>query len=93
MATSREIVVLNKVGLHARPAALFVKTAVRFSSDITIENVTRKSEAVNAKSILRVLAAGVKMNDQVRVTAHGGDEENAVTELIALIQNNFGEAE
>jgi phosphotransferase system HPr (HPr) family protein len=93
LATSHEIIVQHKVGLHARPAALFVKTAVRFASEITLENVTRKSEPVNAKSILRVLAAGVKMNDQVRITATGNDEENAVTELVSLIQNNFGEAE
>lgn len=93
MATSREVIVRSKVGLHARPAALFIKTAVGFSARVTIENVTRGTKPVNAKSILSVLSVGVRMDDHMRITADGTDEEAAVVALAELVNNNFGETE
>jgi phosphotransferase system HPr (HPr) family protein len=86
-----EIIVEHKVGLHARPAALFVKSANTFSSEITLQNLTRDSEPANAKSILGVLASEVHMNDRIRITAEGEDEEEAITTLCNLIESNFGE--
>jgi phosphocarrier protein HPr len=93
MATSNDVVIHHKVGLHARPAALFVKTAAGFSSRITLENLTRGTQPVNAKSILSVLSAGVKMDDQIRIAAEGADEAAAVTALSDLVNSNFGETE
>jgi phosphotransferase system HPr (HPr) family protein len=52
-------IIRNRVGLHARPAAVFVKTAVRFKSAVTVGNATTGAQAVNAKSILLVLGLGV----------------------------------
>lgn len=91
MAISREVTVRSSVGLHARPAALFVKTVGKFSARVTVENLTRGGKQVNARSILGVLAAGVRMNDQVRITADGTDEEAAVTALVDLVESNFAE--
>lgn len=93
MALSSEVVVHSKVGLHARLAALFIKMAGGFSSRITIENLTRGMQPVNTKSILSVLSAGVRMNDQVRITADGADEEAAIAALADLVYGNFGEKE
>ena len=93
MTTSREIVIHNKIGLHARPAATFAKTAAQFSSRITLENLSRGARQVNAKSILSVLTAVVKQGDQIRITAEGTDEVAAVNALSELIASNFGEAE
>ncbi|HLZ64317.1 MAG TPA: HPr family phosphocarrier protein [Ktedonosporobacter sp.] len=91
MATTNELVVRHKVGLHARPAAVFVKAASGFASQITVENLTKGKAPVNAKSILGVLSAAVQMKDQIRITATGSDEAAAVATLSDLITTNFGE--
>jgi phosphotransferase system HPr (HPr) family protein len=93
LAVSREIEVRHKVGLHARPAALFVKAASGFASRITVENLTKGSAPANARSILSVLLVAVQMADQVRITADGNDAEAAVSALCDLINSNFGELE
>jgi phosphocarrier protein HPr len=93
MATSNEVVIHHKVGLHARPAAMFVKAAAGFSARITLENLSRGTQPVNAKSILNVLSAGVKMDDRIRISAEGADEAAAVSALSELIASNFGEKE
>ena len=93
MATSNDVVIRHKLGLHARPAATFVKTAATFSARITLENLSRGTQPVNAKSILSVLSAGVKKAEQIRITAEGADEAAAVTALSELVASNFGEAE
>jgi len=92
LTTTREIIVRNKVGLHARPAAQFVKTANQFKSKALVENLTKGTPAANAKSILSLLSIAVQMNDQIRLTLEGGDETEALSALCALIDNNFGEA-
>ena len=89
MATSREVIVRSKVGLHARPAALFIKTAGGFSARVTVENVTRGTKPVNGKSILNLLSAGVKMDDHIRITADGTDEDAAVAALADTSQQQF----
>ena len=93
MATSGEVVVRSTVGLHARPAALFVKTANGFSSRITVENLTRGAQPVNARSILSLLSSGVRMHDRIRITTDGADEEAALAALAGLVESNFGETE
>lgn len=93
MAISNEVVVHHTVGLHARPAAIFAKTAAKFSSTVFVENLTKGTEPVNAKSVLRILSAGIQMNDRLRITAEGSDESAAVSALSNLIATNFGETE
>jgi phosphotransferase system HPr (HPr) family protein len=86
-----KITILNDVGLHARPAALFVKTATRFSSKIRVRNVSRGSDWVDAKSILRVLSLGVEKDHSIEVTAEGADEGEAINEIEQLVRSDFGE--
>ena len=85
---SKEIVVQNQVGLHARPATFFIQKANEFTSSIWISKEERK---VNAKSLLGVLSLGVTRGTAITIIADGADEEEAVKELENLVQSNFEE--
>ena len=85
---SKEIVVQNQVGLHARPATFFIQKANEFSSGIWISKDERR---VNAKSLLGVLSLGVTRGMRVTLIADGADEEAAVNELANLVAANFAE--
>ncbi|MGZ6269281.1 MAG: HPr family phosphocarrier protein [Candidatus Limnocylindrales bacterium] len=89
--TSVDLEIRNPSGLHARPAATFVKAAAAFKSRIQLENVTAGRPASDAKSMLGVLACGVQKGHTVRVTAEGDDETQAVEALRALIESGIGE--
>lgn len=89
---STQIIVLDPVGLHARPAALFVKLANKFASNISICNVSASGKWANAKSILSVLTCGVKQGDKIEVKAEGADESQAVEALEKLVTCNFVES-
>jgi phosphocarrier protein HPr len=80
--------ITNKIGLHARPAALLVKTAAAFKSDIAI---VKGDKTANAKSMLAVLSAAVRAGDTVTVRAAGEDEEQALDAVTALIKAGFNE--
>jgi phosphotransferase system HPr (HPr) family protein len=86
-----EIVCINEVGLHARPAALFVQAANRFKAKIRTRNLTNGTEWVDAKSILRVLSLGVEHNHSIEISAEGDDEEIAVRTLENLVLSDFVE--
>lgn len=85
---SVEITVRHEVGLHARPAAMFVQTAQKFEAAITID---ANEKTANAKSMLSILMLGVTQGTEVVISADGSDEEEALTALKTLIENNFGE--
>lgn len=89
----KTLVIEHKLGLHARPAAMFVKAASEFDSDITIQNVSGESDPVDAKSILSVLTLGVAQGHTISLAAEGPDEQESVESLVALIESNFGEKE
>ncbi|UCH61369.1 MAG: HPr family phosphocarrier protein [Anaerolineales bacterium] len=93
MSKSFDINITHEVGLHARPAAMFVKVASQFKSKILVENLSRESAAVNARSILSVLSIGVNQNNTIRLTIEGEDEEQAMSALQNLISGNFAEFE
>jgi phosphocarrier protein HPr len=84
------LTLLNKVGLHARPASKFVQTAARFTSKITVSHRTRTG---NAKSILDVLKLGAVGGTEITITAEGEDAEAALAALKGLVAEKFGEAE
>lgn len=88
-----ELIIRNRVGLHARPAAVFVKTACRFKCAVTVRNHTKGTPAVNAKSILSVLTLGVEKDHAIVVAADGADEAEALAALTAAVAGRFGEAE
>ena len=80
----KNVVIRNEVGLHARPAAEFVEMARQFESDIA---VVCNGKTANAKSILKVLALGVKEGAEIKLVASGPDEEEALSALCALIES------
>ncbi len=86
-----ELTVTNAVGLHARPAAQFVKTAARYKANIQVRNITRDQGWVNAKSILKILGLGVEKDHRVEITAEGQDEEEALQALEGLVRSDFQE--
>jgi phosphocarrier protein len=85
----RTLKVVNKTGLHARPAAKFVETANRYNSRITVQKKDRKADA---KSIIGILGLGASKGSIITITAEGEDESIAVETLAALI-NSFAEEE
>lgn len=78
----REVVVVPEAGLHARPAAMFVKEAKGYASDIV---VVKDGNEANAKSSLRLMTLGAKHGDKITIRAEGEDEEAAVEALAALL--------
>ena len=85
---SKEIVIQNQVGLHARPATFFIQKANEFKSLITIAKDERK---VNAKSLLGVLSLGITKGVTISIIAEGTDEQEAAEGLVELINSNFTE--
>ena len=85
---TRELVVSNKAGIHARPAAMFVKTANRFGSDIFVE---KDGEKINGKSIMGLMMLAAGPGSKVTVHAKGADATAAIAELEALVQRKFDE--
>lgn len=80
--------VTNPTGLHARPAALFVQTAGKFTSNIWIEKGDKR---VNAKSIMGLMSLAVSSGTNVKIGAEGEDEQIALKELVELITSGIGE--
>lgn len=85
---SEKVVISNDTGLHARPASIFVNTAAKFKSDLTI---TKGEKTVNAKSILSVLGLGIAKGSEITLSADGPDEKEAISKLIELISSDFNE--
>ena len=83
--------IMNRSGLHARPASDFVLEAKKYESKITIRNLSHAGEAVNAKSIARLLAEGISQGIEIEIKAEGDDEQQAVDNLAALVATGFGE--
>lgn len=81
------LTVLNEVGLHARPAAEFVKQASKFVSTVQIRNLTRRSNWVDAKSILAVLTLGVEKGHEIEIRVEGLDEQSAILPLKEIIES------
>jgi phosphocarrier protein len=84
----KDVTVQNQVGLHARPATYFIQKANEFKSQIWIDKDERK---VNAKSLLGVLSLGIVGGTEIRIAANGVDEEEAVEELVKLVESGFAD--
>lgn len=85
---TKEVVINNQVGLHARPATFFIQKANEFKSSIWIEKEDRR---VNAKSLLGVLSLGIVKGTSVKLIADGADDANAIETLAELIASDFTE--
>lgn len=84
----KEFIISNKLGLHARPAALFVKISNRFESEIWVE---KDDEQVNGKSIMGLMMLAAGHGSRVTVTAKGHDADEAIKGIEALINSGFEE--
>ena len=87
----RVVTVKNRTGLHARPASEFVAKAKSFACGITVKKAGSEQEPVNAKSMIRLLAAGLVQGAQMEICAEGEDAEQAVNALAELVESGFGE--
>lgn len=85
---SKSVTLQNPTGLHARPAAVFVKAASQFKSEVTI---TKDSKTVSAKSLLKLLSLGITQGTKIIIEASGEDETIAVDSLVDLVNSRFGE--
>lgn len=85
---TRELTVSNKLGIHARPAAMFVKTANRFECDVFVE---KDGERVNGKSIMGLMMLAAGQGSKLRVRAEGPEAAQALLEIEQLIQSRFNE--
>jgi phosphocarrier protein len=84
----RKFTIKNRLGLHARAAALLVRTATRFQAEIT---VAKDGETVNGKSIMGILMLAAAQGTQLEVVAEGMDAPQALNAIAELIENGFGE--
>jgi phosphocarrier protein len=84
----REVSIVNRLGLHARPAAQLVQKASKFQSEIKIK---RQNLEVNAKSIMGVMMLAAEMGSRLVIIAEGPDEKEAVEALAQVVQGKFGE--
>jgi phosphocarrier protein HPr len=85
---TKELVVTNKLGIHARPAAMFVKIANRYACDVFVE---KDGETVNGKSIMGLMMLAAGPGSKLRVRAVGADAAEALNDLEALLKRKFDE--
>lgn len=87
--TAKETVrISNRYGLHARPAAEFVKLAGRYSADVSVR---KDNTEVNGKSIMGVMMLAAESGSEITIRAEGRDADDAVRALTELVKNGFGE--
>jgi phosphocarrier protein HPr len=87
-SVEKEVTIVNKYGLHARPAMQFVELANKYNSKIEVSNGTL---AVDAKSIMSVMRLAATKGTVLKLTANGEDAEESVEALAALVEEGFGE--
>jgi phosphocarrier protein len=87
---SRNVTIINRLGLHARAATRLVNCASEFSSEVLVKKAAR---SVNGKSIMGVLTLAASTGTELTIEASGDDEQLAVEALVQLINNRFGEDE
>ena len=88
IVVEKKFIIKSKLGLHARPAALFVRTANRFKSEITVQKGKHK---INGKSIMGVMMLAAGPGSHITVRIVGPDAQNAMDEIGKLLDDNFGE--
>jgi phosphocarrier protein HPr len=86
--TSQEVMVVNRLGMHARAAAKFVHLATRFEARV---KVARDGREMDGKSIMGILLLAAARGSTITISADGADEQDAVAALAGLVQSGFGE--
>lgn len=90
MNIEKELTIRNKMGMHARPAAQFVKRASKYQCDVWVE---KDDEPVNGKSIMGLMMLAAGRGEKIKIIADGTDAEAAVADLEELVTSGFGDAE
>ena len=85
---SAELVIVNSLGMHARPAAALVQTVLQFESDVQLNS---NGQQVNAKSIMGLLTLAAGQGSRITVTCNGPDAQEALEAVRALVESGFGE--
>jgi phosphocarrier protein len=85
---TKELTIVNKLGIHARPAALFVKTANRFAAEIFVE---KDGEKINGKSIMGLMMLALGPGSKMTLHVRGVDAQQAIAEIEALVKRKFDE--
>ena len=85
---TRELIIINRLGLHARPSAMFVKTASRFKCEIWVE---KDGERVNGKSIMGLMMLAAGQGSKLLLTCEGNDCDKALAEIEEIIRRKFDE--
>ncbi len=85
---TKELTILNKLGIHARPAAQFVRLTSKYKSEVTVE---KDEEFVDGKSIMGLMMLAVGCGSSIKVTVEGDDEQVLIEEIEKLINSRFGE--
>jgi len=84
----KEVTLLNKTGLHVRPASIFAKEAAKYKSNVMIE---KENSRVSGKSMVAILTLGITMGTKIKLIVEGEDEGIAMDKLVNLIDGKFGE--
>ncbi len=87
---SRKVTIKNKLGLHARPAMIFVETASKYQAEVSVCR-TDQSEHVDGRSIMQMMMLAATEGTELEISATGEDAENAVEALVELVKSNFQE--
>lgn len=87
---TKQVTIINKLGLHARAAVKFMNTASRFSSDVHIHYNQR---LIDAKNVMEIMILGISQGRQIELQISGSDEQEALLALEKLIEDKFGEEE
>jgi phosphocarrier protein len=89
-SVSAQVTIGNKLGLHARPAMLFVERASGFSADVTVRRMDA-SECVDGKSIMQMMMLAATQGTTIEITATGQDADTVLGELVSLVESRFME--
>ena len=90
---SRDIIVSNKLGLHARPAMQFVDVANQFSSSVVVKKGGEEPAEADGKSVMQMIILAATEGTPLKIVAEGDDAQAAVDQLVALFESKFGEEE
>ena len=85
---SRQLKVVNSEGFHMRPASTFATAMGKFSSNVSIEV---NNTVVNGKSVMNIIAAGIKFGTEINIVCDGEDENEALNEAVSMVESGFGE--
>jgi phosphocarrier protein HPr len=88
---SREVVIRNRLGLHARPAMQFVDLANQFQSSVSVVSHGEERGEADGKSVMQMIILAAIEGTKLQITAEGDDAEQAVEKLAALVEEKFGE--